>query len=215
MTRLPSLRRALAGTLLLPLLLFTGCDESVLGPTLRGTIEGRALSSHTEAPIAGASVTTSPATGAYVTDENGAFTIPDIESGPYTVSVRKEGFQTTSISVAVRDQDTTPATLFLEQSDEASRTDSLTAEIVNWSNRVAGDSSFVDVEYRVRNTGTTDISAYEVYVRIETTGDLFFQEVRGEALPSAQVDIATFSKFIRDQTAQSVTIDDLWFDASD
>ena len=39
---------------------------------------------------------------------------------------------------------------------------------------VGDDSVFVDVEYRVRNAGTTDVSAYEVYVRIETSGDSLF-----------------------------------------
>jgi hypothetical protein len=156
-----------------------------------------------------------------VTDGEGRFRIADVESGPYNISVRKNGFRSNTLSVAVRDDETTPATLFLERDADASKSDSLAAEITNWANRVVNadstgaDSVFVDVEYRVRNAGTTDISAYELYVRIETTGDPFFQELPGEGLPATQADVATFSKFIRGETAQSVAVDDLWFETTD
>jgi hypothetical protein len=196
--------------------LLTGCDEEILGPTLRGAIEGRVLTFDDGRPVTGASVTTSPATGAFVTDENGVFTLSNVESGPYNVSVRKNGFRSNTLAVAVRDDEITPATIFLERDANATERDTVTAEIVNWASRVeSSDSSFVDVEYRVRNAGTTDVSAYEVYVRIETTGDFFFQEVRGETLPAAQADVATFSKFIRGETAQSVAVDDVWFETTD
>jgi TolB protein len=202
-------------------LFLTGCDEAVLGPTLRGSIEGRVLTFENGTPVAGASVTTSPATGAFVTDGEGRFTIADVESGPYNLSVRKSGFRANTLSVAVRDDETTPATLFLERDEDAAQRDSVAAEIVNWANRVVNDdgtgrdSVFVDVEYRVRNAGTTDVGAYEVYVRIETTGDSFFQEVRGETLPASQADIATFSKFIRTETARDVLVSDVWFEPVD
>jgi len=194
--------------------LLTGCDEAVLGPTLRGSVDGRVLTFDGQQPVAGASITTSPATGAFVTDETGAFALSNVESGPYNVTVRKSGFRANTLSVAVRDDETTPATIFLERDAEATRTDSLAVEIVNWANRAEGsDSTFVDVEYRVRNAGTTDVRAYEVYVRLETGGDSFFQEVRGEALAASQVDVGTFSKFIRAETATAVAVDDVWFDA--
>jgi hypothetical protein len=202
-------------------LFLTGCDEAVLGPTLRGSIEGRVLAFDDSAPIAGASVTTSPATGAYVTGPDGTFRLSNVESGPYNISVRKEGFRPNTLAVAVRDDETTPATLFLERDADADQTDLVVAEIVNWANRavnadaVGPDSMFVDVEYRVRNAGTTDVTAYEVYVRIETTGDPFFQEVRGETLPASQADIATFSKFIRMETARDVLVSDVWFEPVD
>jgi hypothetical protein len=194
------------------LLLLPGCDEEVLGPTRRGSIEGRVLAFDTSAPIPGASVTTSPATGAFVTDANGAFTLSDIESGSYNLSARKTGFSPNTLAVAVRDGETTPATLFLERDPNATARDSVAAEIVNWANRVVNtDTTFVDVEYRVRNAGTIDVAAYEVYIRIDTGGDSFFQEVQGDSLPTAQVDVGTFSKFLRDESATTVTIDDLWF----
>jgi hypothetical protein len=196
-------------------LLTAGCDEEVLGPTLGGSIEGQVRTFGGNAPVAGASVTTSPATGAFVTDENGAFALRNVDGGPYNISVRKDGFQSNTLSVGVRDGEITPATIFLEEDEDANRTEAVTAEIVNWTNRAEGsDSTFVDVEYRVRNVGTADISAYEIYVRIEAVGTSFFQEARGETLTVSQSDIGTFSKFIRGETAHSVAVDDVWFDST-
>ena len=164
--------------------LLTACDEEVLGPTLRGTIDGRVLTFDERAPVPGAGITTSPATGAYTTDDSGAFTLSNVNSGTYNISVRKSGFRPTTLSVAVRDDETTPATIYLERDAEATQVDSLTAEIVNWSNReVNSDTTYVDVDYRVRNAGTTDLSTYEVYVRIETTSSSYFREIKGENLP--------------------------------
>ena len=191
----------------------TGCDDAVLSPTLRGGIEGQVLVFDTGAPVSGASITTSPATGAFVTAGNGSFTIPDIESGPYNLSIRKAGFNANTISVAVRDDETTPATIFLERDEDATQVDSLTAEILNWSNRTSGeDSTFVDVESRVENPGSVEIAAYEVYIRIATDDGPFFEEVRGTALQPTQADVAGFSMFLRGRTAQAVTIDDTWFE---
>jgi TolB protein len=97
--------------LLLCLILFSGCDEEVLGPTRRGDIDGRVLAFDTRDPIAGASVTTSPATGAFVTDADGAFALSNVESGTYNIAVRKNGFQANTLAVSVRDDATTPATV--------------------------------------------------------------------------------------------------------
>lgn len=197
-------------------LLWTGCDEATLGPTLRGSIDGRVLTFDGRAPIAGVSITTSPATGAIVTENDGTFRLRDVPSGPYNITARKSGFQSNTLSVAVRDDETTPATLFLERDDEASRSDSLTAEIINWNNRsVSSDSSFVDVEYRVRNVGTVPVASYEVYIRIATDGEVFFQEESGDALDAGQADIGTFSKFLRGRTAQAITVEDLYFEPAD
>jgi len=219
MSALFSFRSSPLSSLALALLVgivLIGCDEEVLGPTLRGTVDGQVRTFDDGVPVADASVTTSPATGAYLTDKNGRFRLSNIESGPYNITVRKKGFRANTLSVAVRDDETTPATILLERSAEATQVDSVTAEIVNWTNRVKdNDSTFVDVEYRVRNVGTTEVTAYEVYIRIETTGEVFFWEIQGETLPPLQADIATFSKFVRTETAQAVRIDDIWFTSAD
>jgi len=40
----------------------------------------------------------------------------------------------------------------------------------------------------------------------------FFEEIRGDTLPSTQIDVGTVSTFIRNQTASAVRIDALWFE---
>ena len=51
-------------------------------------------------------------------------------------------------------------------------------------------------------------------MRIETSGSAFFQEIRGEALSAAQANVASFSKFIRSETTQPVTIEDVWVETA-
>ena len=55
--------------------------------------------------------------------------------------------------------------------------------------------------------GDVDLQAYEVYLRIETTGGLFAEEVGGDTLRIGQADVGHVSTFIRSATAQAVTID--------
>jgi TolB protein len=208
---IPWLRIALLG-LLLPLL---GCEESTVGPTLEGTIDGRVLSFDNRTPVEGASVTTSPATGAFVTDADGRFRLTDVEAGTYTISVRRSGFATRTVTASVRDGMSTPVTVFLEgEKETGTRPPVLDASIVNWANRAVGsDSTFVDVEVRIRNESDADVARYEVYVQIETPGDPFFYEVRGDSLRSGQADIETFSKYIRTNQARAVSVDTVYAEA--
>jgi hypothetical protein len=193
-------------------LFLTGCEDASLGPTLRGSIEGRVLDFRDRSPIEGAGITTSPATGSFLSGQNGSFSLTDLEAGTYSLTARRNGFTANTVAVSVRDGETTPVTILLEADDEAT-TDrpTLDASIVNWANRsLSPDSTFIDVEYRVRNDGEADISRYEVYVQIDTDADRFFQEVRGDSLRIGQADIGTFSKFIRGNTARSVAIDTVY-----
>lgn len=210
----PSLSLFLWGLCLTTLLLLTGCEDASVGPTLRGSIEGQVLDFEDRTPVPGAGLTTSPATGSFLTDNDGAFLLDDLEAGTYSVTVRRNGFNANTVSVAVRDGGVTPATIFLERDTSGTETpklDSLAVQIVNWANRVvSSDSTFVDVEYRVQNAGERRIRRYEVYVRIATDGDPFFEEVRGDTLRIGQADVGSFSKFIRSETARQVTVDDVF-----
>jgi hypothetical protein len=198
-------------------LFLLACEESTVGPTLEGSIDGRVLTFSDRQPVEGANVTTSPATGAFVTDADGRFALPDIEAGTYTITVRRSGFVSSTVSIAVREDESTPVTVFLEEDDDAeSQTPTLSASVVNWANRaVSDDSTFVDVEVRVRNDGASDIAVYEVYVQIDTDGEPFFYEVRGDSLRVGQADIETFSKFIRSNQAREVAVDTTYAEAVD
>jgi len=194
------------------LLLASGCEDSSLGPAQRGSIDGRVQDFETDAALSGVNITTSPPTSALVTDGEGRFSLDNVEVGNYTISARKSGYDPNQVTVAVRADETTQAIIFLEPGSESAATDdTIGVTVTNWANRpLQPDSVFVDVEYRVQNVGDTDIDAYEVYFRIQTSGDAFYHEAQGDSLAAGQVDVAGFSKYVRDQSATEVAVDDYW-----
>jgi hypothetical protein len=196
-------------------LVLVGCKEGTLGPEITGSVSGTVLDYETSAPIAGASVTTSPPTGAIVTDKNGRFRLDDIDAGNYTISVKKPGFKSNSVTVNVRENRTTEATLFLEEDarDDEPSGASLRVDLLNWWNSTSNDSSFVNVEYRARNEGDQTIIAYEVYFRIGAGTETFYHEVTGSTLRASQSDVRQFARYLPNAPADSVDVDDIWVDS--
>ena len=194
------------------LVLLGGCKEATLEPDLYGGIQGTVFDFESKAPLSGASVTTSPPTSALFTDENGRFGIDEVPEGNYTISATRPGYQPNSVTVSVRENRTTQAAIFLDEEEPDSLSAAaMTVDIVNWASRTSGDSSFVDVEYRVTNTGRAPISAYEVYFRIDADSLVFLQEEQGTGLNIGQVDIGGFEKYTRQALATGVAIDDYWY----
>ena len=95
-----------------------GCKEGTLGPDLLGGIEGVVLDYETSSPLAGASITTSPPTDAIVTNAEGRFVLDELSVGNYTIQAKKPGYGTNSVTVSVRENRMTQATVFLEVADE-------------------------------------------------------------------------------------------------
>ena len=147
-----------------------------------------------------------------MTDGEGRFSLQDVEVGNYTINAKKSGYEPNQVTVSVRADATTQATLFLEpDASAAASTDSIDVTVTNWANRLLQpDSVFVDVEYRVHNVGEARIDAYEVYFRIQTSGSDFYYEAQGDSLAVGQADIADFSKYVRDQSATDVVVNNYW-----
>ena len=192
----------------------TGCKESVLEPERFGSIQGRVLDFETGDPIAGASITTSPPTGAIVTNNNGEFSIEEVLAGNYTITGNKSGYDPNTVTVAVLSERTTQATLFLSEEDTTDTADdaSMSVEVLNFTNQVGNDSTDVRVQYRVRNTGEVTIPSYEVYFRILTTGETYFEEQQGTDLRVGQFDIGEFTEFIGQDSATAVVVDTFFFE---
>ena len=102
-------------TLLMVIFLFS-CKEDTVQPDLFGTIVGTVLDAETNNPIEGANVTTAPPTSSIVTSTDGSFSFTNIKVGSYTVIVTKSGYDKKSVSVSVKDNETTEATIFMDKS---------------------------------------------------------------------------------------------------
>jgi hypothetical protein len=192
-------------------LLISGCKEGTLGPEITGSIAGTVLDYQTGNPIAGASVTTSPPSGAIVTNAQGRFTVDDIDAGNYTISVKKPGYKSNSVTINVRENRTTEATLFMEaDSEDETGGPALQVDITSWWNTTSNDSSFVNVEYRARNHGSVDVAAYEIYFRIVAGSSTFYHEEKGETLRVTQSDVGRFIRHLPAAAADSVAVDGIW-----
>ena len=196
----------------------SGCKDSTLEPERFGSIEGQVLDFETSQPISGASVTTSPPTSALVTDTDGAFTISDALVGNYTITANRAGYTPNTVTVSVQADRMTSAIVFLDVEDEGpvdTTSADLVVDVINFTNVVAtgaaGDSVTVRVQYRVRNTGSVDIDAYEAYFQISTTGPTFYVERQGQDLGIGQSDIADFEIYTFGDTATDVIVDDVSF----
>lgn len=207
---------------LLVVLATTGCDEETVGPETRGSIEGLVQEASTNEAIANASVTTSPPTQSVLTDNSGAFSLTDIETGNYTVEVSKSGYDTRNVTVNVQENQTASATVLLERGEDFdTQDDSLTAAVANWYNdrvnrdSAGADSIFANVEYRVRNVGDVPVTTYEVYFTINTPDGSFSFEAKGDSLNAGEQDIGEFRKYITDEEAEAVEIDDLYYEPQD
>lgn len=199
---------------LLALTVLGGCKESTLLPERFGTINGQVVDFATGTPLSNASVTTSPPSAAVLTDGDGRFRLESIPTGNYTITISRDGYQPNTATVSVQDGQETAATISLREEEEETSTADLDVSVLNFVNDVRGDTAnVVRVQYRVANTGTTSIPAYEVYFRIGTDGtSTFFQEQEGLELGIGQTDIAEFTKEIFTVRATDVAIDDFWFE---
>lgn len=208
-------RQAIALLILVPLLAVVGCENDLLEPELNGAITGQVLDFESLAPLGGVSITTNPPTGALVTDADGRFRLDGLLVGNYSVAGRLAGYDPNSVTVSVRDGETTEAVLFLEETvaDDTTETDAdFEAAVLGFTNRFEGDTTRVIVEYRARNTGAVAIPLYEIYFQILTTGRTYFAEVSGTELGAAQTDIGDFEKIVGRDTVTAVQISDVFFE---
>lgn len=197
-------------------LFLNSCAKDTIEAETFGDIEGIVINGETDEGIAKVNITTTPATNAIPTEDDGTFTINNIPTGNYTIQARKNDFRSSSVSVAVREGNV--ATAFISMNPEDEEPDStvsmndVEAGITSWFNDVSGDSTHVDVNYRVTNSSDSGtVSEYEIYFEIETTsGVSFYFDVAGEDLRAGQTRNGNFREYIRDNEATDVVINDVW-----
>lgn len=203
--------KLLAGMLLVGSLALFSCEDALVDSETYGALEGEVKDDSTGTPITTASVTTNPATEAIVTDSDGKFSLEDIPTGTYSITVKKTGYERTSVSVAVRENRTTRATILVRQEEEEDQNASAAVDITNWWNETSGDSVHVHVGYRIENTGSVDIAEYDITFRIENPGGEFFHNEEGTDLQEGRSKTGEFKKYIRDEEAGEVEVSNLWY----
>lgn len=199
-------------------MVFNSCAKDTIEAETFGDIEGIVIDGETESGLSMVNITTTPASNAIFTESDGTFNLQNVPAGNYTIQARKKNFSNTSVSVAVRDGQSAVARIILnpvdEEADSTASTEDFHAEITSWFNDVDGDSTYVNVNYRVNNRGeTATITEYEVYFEIETdngNGTSFFVDVTGEDLRAGQSRNGDFRQYIRDYEATAVLINDVW-----
>lgn len=190
-----------------------GCTVENVEPKFYGVIEGVVLSSKTQEGIANVSITTNPGTEAVLTNAAGEFTLSHVPVGDYLVQATKEGYQTESVRVTVNRADTTTVKILLEVDKESPPAGAfLTAEVTSFFNNTTdGDTTYVEVNYTIRNTSDNEaIPNYEIYFKIYTPHEDFLYEVSGDSLHAGQKDMGFFEEYIRDYTADSVVVTDIY-----
>ena len=202
--------------LVVAVLFLSSCAKDTIEAETFGAIIGIVIDGETEEPIGTVNISTTPATNAIFTDETGGFTFEDVQTGNYTIQARKSGYSSTSVSVNVREGVSASAFILMspedEEPDSSVTMDDFSAGITSWFNDVDGDTTHVEVNYRVENNSDSgDIRNYEVYFQVKTdSGISFYFDIAGADLQAGQNRSGNFRGYIRNNEATEVTINDVW-----
>jgi hypothetical protein len=190
------------------------CEDAMLDTGVYGIIQGTVIHESSGERLVDAAITTSPPSNAILSDENGEFEYDDLPVGDYTISVTKPGYERSTVSVAVREERITQATVVMSKGDEEFSGEA-DVDITNWWNTSSNDSVFVEVEYRITNSGQVEIGDYDITFRAESEQGEFFHVESGEELRPGQTRIGNFEKYIRQEDAEDVEIYDVWLGRPD
>src|SRR5699024_4035011 len=147
------------------LLLLSGCSKEVLEPETFCNIRGTVVDAQTNSGISNVSIETTPATEAIVTDSNGKFELNNIATGTDLVKASKATYSSKSVNILVLADETSSARIILGGGEDTSQL--IEAEVTSWYQPDGTDSSYVNVEFRVRNiSNATTFKQYEVYFDI-------------------------------------------------
>ncbi len=202
----------IVGLIIATLPVLQSCEDALVDSDGYGSIEGYVLKDSDGSPIARASVTTSPATEAILTEDDGSFEFNEIPTGDYSITIRKSGFERSSVSVSVREHHTARATILLEETSDEDSVGQKNAdiEITNWWNEQEEDSIYANAEYRIENTGDVDLAEFEITFKIESSLGSFYHSEVGEDLESGRSKIGSFEKYIRSEEADNLEVYDTW-----
>ena len=123
--------RYIAGVIFLTLFyVVSSCEKEKIDDTTYGTVHGQVFDAdsgdeETYIPIEGAIVTTVPASSSVTTDSEGKFTIQNLPSGEVVVFVSKQDYEQKSITVNIKENQTTEMVVHISNNDRKSTIDFL------------------------------------------------------------------------------------------
>ncbi len=104
----------------LMMVLLNSCKEDPVSVEAFGSISGQVFDSESGGSISNVNITTNPG-NSIVTGNDGKFSLENVAVGSYNISANKSGYQRTTVIISVRENETTPAAVFMEK-DAANNT---------------------------------------------------------------------------------------------
>jgi len=100
--------------IIVQLLFIVSCKKAPTeAPEINTKISGKITDGQNNAALAGVQITSTPVTSSVITGQDGNFTIPNITPGQYTLTASKDGYNTNTISVNVKEGQTVNADMQL------------------------------------------------------------------------------------------------------
>jgi len=93
--------------------IFTSCEDDKVDIGKYGSLSGIILNGTDYSPLSGVLISTSPSSSAVLTDEEGKFNLEKVLEGEVALTARKKDFLSSSVNVAVYEEENTPITLYL------------------------------------------------------------------------------------------------------
>nr|WP_319266921.1 carboxypeptidase regulatory-like domain-containing protein [uncultured Draconibacterium sp.] len=93
------------------------CEEDKLDIEKFGSVSGIILDGETYASLEGVQIATNPASSSSITNADGVFTFSKVKEGDIAITARKKDYLSSTVSVAVYDNETTNLTFFLLKDD--------------------------------------------------------------------------------------------------
>jgi len=152
----------LGGMLILITGIIVSCKKPMMQPESNGQIQGVVLDYSSEKPLEGVQVTTNPPSSSITTGKEGKFSLNNMDVGNYAISIYKNGYQSNSVSVSVKSDKITQATVYLKK--QTSKTVLLKAPTNPIPNSNANSqSTHLTLAWQDQSDSTAGIS-YDIYL---------------------------------------------------
>jgi hypothetical protein len=173
------------GVLLLITAVFCSCEDDKFDIEEYGAITGVILDGETYEPLDGVLVVTNPASTSIITGSDGAFQITKVPEGEVALTAKRKDYSSSTISVAVYDDEETSLTFFLLK-DEGDAGDILFYDPVPGNGATGQNTSFT-IEWSVdQSDKSVDLEFAVYYFKSNSTT----QYIAGENLTDNYVVIS-------------------------